>query len=286
MTTKLLKGDKKREGRLTMHTIKGKTLLLVALVAVSVLALMTGCVRVTVNGGNEVVGSPNLVTKEFDFSGFTRVEVGSAFEVDVTRSPSYRVSITVNENLFDYLDVSQKGDTLTIRLEPHYNYSRTSQEATITLPDLYGLKLSGATRGKVKGFSFSHPLELGLSGASSLDIDNLEAGDTQFDISGASKALGSIKMANSRFVVSGASTVELEGFATDASIKISGASHVRLADFRVMDVTVNLSGASDATINASGRLDVNLSGASRLKYIGNPTLRDINVSGGSTMSQK
>lgn len=267
-----------------MHTRKDITLMITLAVIVSVLALITGCVRVT--GRDTTVGSLKIETREFNLSDFTHVEVGSAFEVDITRSDSYRVSITTNENLFDYLHVSQKGSTLIIRLKPYHKYIRTTQKASITLPDLYGLRLSGATTGKVKGFSSSHPLEIGLSGASSLDIDDLEAGDTQFDISGASKALGSIKIANGRFVVSGASTVELGGSATDASLKASGASHARLANFSVMDAVVNLSGASDATINASGRLDVNLSGASRLNYIGNPTLRDINVSGASTLSQK
>ena len=154
------------------------------------------------------------------------------------------------------------------------------------MPDLTRLTLSGASKGEVRGFSVGHQIEFNLSGASSLHIDELETGDTEFDLSGASKVSGVIKIANGEFNLSGASAIELEGSAVDISIEASGASHVRLADFPLSNARVNLSGASDATVNASGRLDCDLSGASKLNYSGNPTLGSINTSGGSTISGK
>ena len=46
-----------------------------------------------------------MATWEYEFADFTNVYVSSAFTVDVTQSDSYSVSITVNENLLDYLNV-------------------------------------------------------------------------------------------------------------------------------------------------------------------------------------
>ena len=269
-----------------MHTKKGITLMITLAVIVSVAALFAGCVRITGNGVETITGSSKVETREFDYADFKDVTVGNAFKVDVTQSDSYRVSITMNENLFDYLDISQSGGTLTIRMKPHYSYLHATRQASINMPDLRVLKLSGATQGEVDGFSSTHPLEVDISGASSLDIDDLEAGDVNFDISGASKVSGSIEMANGRLIVSGASTVELRGSAADVTINVSGASRARLTDFPVADAAVDLSGASSATVNASGRLDVDLGGASRLTYFGNPTLGTVNVSGGSTLSEK
>ena len=270
---------------------KGGLVLTVTLSIVTFLTIaLTGCIFIPgwsplIGRGPVVTGSQEMATWEMDFADFTDIDVSSAFEVDITRSDSYFVSITANANLLDYLDIRQTGQTLYIGLKPA-SYISTRQEATITLPELLELKLSGASRGRISGFSSTSPLELDLSGASSLNIEAVEAGATEFGISGASHVTGNIETANCKFDLSGASKLELTGSGNDADIKASGASTVRLADFPITNAEVDLSGASNATVTLSGRLDVNLSGASNLNYSGNPTLGDIEVSGSSRISKK
>jgi hypothetical protein len=86
--------------------------------------------------------------------------------------------------------------------------------------------------------------------------------------------------------VSGASSVELKGLASSLAVDGSGASHLRLADLKVGNADVTLSGASDATINLAGSLDADLSGASTLEYIGEPTLGIMDITGASTVKRK
>ena len=257
---------------------KAKFLVVTLMVVVLSLMCLVNCMGV-------IRGSENLDTKTFDFSDFSRVEIGYAFEVEIVQSDVFSVSVTADDNLFEYILVEKNGDTLEIRLRSGYAYFATKR-ARITMPVLDSLSLSGASKGKVSGFSSSRSLKFDVSGASSLVIADVEAGDTRFEISGASHVLSIIKIAGGTFDVSGASTVELEGTADDVSMDVSGASTMRLADFAVTNADVELSGASNATINASGSLDIDLSGASRLDYIGNPTLRDISVSGGSTLGPR
>ena len=251
--------------------------------AIASILTATGCG----NGGlGFITGSGKLETSTFEYSDFTRLEVGSAFEVNVTRADSYSISITADDNLFAYIEVEKSGDTLKIGMKGLRAYRNTTQNATVSLPDLRGLNLSGAVRGRVSGFSFSRPLSLGASGASNLTLDDLKAGNTEFEISGASKVSGSITMADGKLDLSGASQVELKGSAANISIEASGASGVKLDGLSVANANANLSGASNATVNASGRLDVDLSGASKFYYLGNPTLGDINTSGASSISRK
>jgi len=234
------------------------------------------------------VGSENLITKEMAFSEFSKVEVGWAFDVEIGQSASYSVIIIADEYVevsrtgedeyeraltFDYISVSKTGDTLRIGLELGYNY-RTAHtfrpltlRAEITMPDLYQLRLSGATHGTIEGFDFSHELNLSLSGASSLDIVNVSTGDVAIELSGASNLDGN-------------------GIANNLLIIASGASHLELSDFPAHDANVILSGASHATVNLDGRLDADVSGGSHLLYTGEPTLGDITTSGGSTVERK
>jgi hypothetical protein len=239
--------------------------------------------------GAVVSGSGRVVTKELQFADFRVVQIGSAFQVGVTYSSSYRVSVAMDDNLFDYLQVTREGEVLAIGLKSGYEYRYLSLtlQAEIQLPDLYELQMAGASRGTVEGFNSSHKLSLLLSGASSTQIADTSAGDIEVEISGASRLSGNI-VANGevQFRVSGASTATLQGMADNLVIDCSGASHVELSGFPVHDGKVNLSGASQATINLDGRLDADLSGASTLLYLGEPTLGDISVTGGSTISKK
>ena len=264
---------------------KSKLITTILLVIIGLLTAVSGCRPVF---GPNVTGSGKMATWDFDYRDFTKVEAGYAFDVDIAKADSYLISVTADDNLYEYLDISKRGDTLHIRLKPNYNYNyrNITRKATINLPDLEKLGLSGASEAKVNGFSSSHAVYFELSGASKADISNITAGNTNFKLSGASKASGSIAMADGIFELSGASSLKLEGSANDIDIGASGASHVGLSGFSIVDATVNLRGASNATINASGRLDGDLSGASKLYYIGNPTLGSIRTSGGATISQK
>ena len=250
------------------------------------LALALGIILFAAGCGGSITGSSNIETREMDYSNFTKLEIGNAFTADVSRGDSYFISITANDNLFQQLDIYQSGKTLHIGLKQPGIYVRTTQKVAIIMPELQELSLSGASNGEVHGFSTSEPVEFELSGASNLYLDDLEAGDTEFDLSGASEVSGNIKTADCSFSVSGASDVELGGSSADLDIEASGASKVRLADFPAGNVKINLGGASKATIDASGKLDAVLSGASELMYLGSPTLGSIEASGGSTIKSK
>ena len=209
----------------------------------------------------------NLKTEEMEFTDFTAVEVGWAFEVSITHSSSYSVIITADEKIFDHIEVTRNESKLVIGLDSSVIADGLFRKAEITMPELDELGLSGATRGTVEGFSTSNPFTLSLSGASSLQMTNMNVGDADIE-------------------VSGASTLSAIGTANDLVSLVSGASDMDLSDFPVNNAEVNINGASQATINVEGRLDAEVSGASSLQYLGDPTLGDINTSGGSTINKK
>ena len=209
-----------------------------------------------------------MKTEEFNFSDFTRVAVGGAFEVEVVHSNSYSVSVTADDSLFKNLKVTKEGETLKVGHSKHIGWRvRTSRpKAKITMPALNELKLSGASKGTVSGFNSLEDFKLKLSGASSVNGD-ITAGNAEIDCSGASR-------------------VELTGSAKDAVIEASGASRMELAGFSVHDAAIKLSGASRSTVKLDGTLNAKLSGASKLRWIGNPIVGDIKTSGASTLSNK
>jgi len=251
----------------------------VLLVAAFLVVALGGCQLIS------VTGSGTLETLEMDLSGFSSVNISHAFQVTVTRSDVHFVSVTVDDNLVEYIDVRTSGSTLYIGMKPG-SFIRTTQKATVRVPDLKNLTMSGASRADVSGFQSSESAKFGLSGASRLSLSGMECGDTQFSLSGASSATGDIKMGDAKLNLSGASDIDLEGSAQDVNLGASGASNARLSDLDAVNVKVSLSGASSAIVNASGTLSGGLSDASGLQYAGSPTLGKISVTGGSTLSKQ
>jgi len=139
------------------------------------------------------------------------------------------------------------GKTLVIRLESGLSFQTSTLKAETTMPNLQRLQFSGGVNGTASGFVSSHAFSIELSGGSAL---------------------------------------EAEGEARDLLAVGSGGSNLDLSDFAVSNAEVEFSGGSQGTINVSARLDANLTGGSRLFYIGDPTLGNVNTSGGSTVSKK
>lgn len=208
----------------------------------------------------------NVKTEEREFSSFTSIEVSYAFNVSIVQSSSYNVIITADEKIFEDVEVNQVGNTLEIGFKPGSYLGSLVRNAEITMPDLEALTLSGASRGTVDGFNSSNRFDLVLSGASFLQMIDMNVSDLDIE-------------------VSGASTLNGRGVGVDLVAVVSGASNVDLGFFPVNAANVNLSGANRAGINLDGRLDAEVSGASHLEYTGEPTLGDINTSDSSTVSR-
>ena len=240
-----------------------KAAIIIAVVAV---VGVIGAVLVLRGWPGVLIGSGNLETEEYAFANFTRVEISSAFEFEIRQSSSYGINVTADGNVIDYVQVSQDGQTLKIRVGGVPSFRRVTLKASVTMPQLGGLTVSGASRGTVSDFSCTEAVSIAVSGASRVTGD-ITAGDAEFHIDGAS-------------------TIQLEGSANDMTARVSGASLFSLDDFTVNNADVNISGVSTGTINLDGRLDANVSGASTLLYIGDPVMGAIDVSDASTLSKK
>ena len=240
-----------------------KAIIIIAIVAVAAVICTLLIVRGWPGG---LIGSGNLETEEYTFADFTRVEISTAFEFEIQQSSSYNISVTADDNVMDYVQVSKVGQTLKIKLGTVTWLGPKTLRASVTMPQLNGLTVSGASHGDIYDFTSTEDVDITVSGASRVNGD-ITAGNIEFDISGASR-------------------IQLEGFANDMVAGVSGASRLNLGSFTVNNADVSFSGASSGTINLNGRLDANVSGASRLSYIGEPTMGTINTSGASTLSKK
>ncbi len=194
-----------------------------------------------------VVGSGNVVTQDRSFSGFSSVSISSGFTFVLSQSSTYDVRTITDNNIQDYVQVSQSGNTLTVMLKPGYGVTTSTLRVEIKMPSLSRLDLSAGAHGSATGFVSTSDFVLDASAGSSF---------------------------------------QMEGQARDLTISASAGSQLDLSNFIARNVNVNLSGGATAYVNTSGTINANLSGGSRLFYSDNPVLGNINLSGGATIGKK
>lgn len=232
-----------------------------------------------------VKGSEELKSRDFTRSDFSEVKVDDGIELHIVYDTSFNVTITADDNLFDYLNVSLKGETLSFNLKNN-EYVDATVKAYITMPHLRKLNLNGASICSISDFDTRAGVEFHISGDSVLNSDNMTVGDIILDVYDASKATGNITAGDVRLKADSGSTVQLDGAANDLVCEVGGSSLLKLEGFSLRNVEIKMSGESVAGINVSGKLDVDLKKNSKLTYYGDPVLGSTRIDGGSTMERK
>jgi hypothetical protein len=181
----------------------------------------------------------------------------------VATGPAEAVTVRIDDNLVDLLDVGVEGDTLRIGLKPSTGTIDATLEADVTVTTLDELSVSGASTVTVAEPVASHDLAVTVSGASRLVAPlGIEGGGIE---------------------ISGASHVELSGSAAALEVTVSGASDLDAAALSVGELTIDLSGASHAAVTVTTSLSAGASGASSLTYSGSPEITRSDTSGASSI---
>jgi hypothetical protein len=232
-----------------------------------------------------------MTTEEFKISDFKSIDIRFPLEVEVRQAEKYSVYVSGSETFLDNINIYAEGERLVIAyhmdLWSIFSSPFSRSRATISMPELQDLKIAGAARVSLDGFSTEGDFSLFVSGASRLNVGDFKAGNMNWELSGASHIEGQLQLkGNLDIRVSGASKIILKGETQEARIEASGASQLDLQELKISNAKIRLNGASKSSINMNGKLDVDLSGASNLEYSGSVTMGDVRVNGASSLKKR
>jgi hypothetical protein len=184
-----------------------------------------------------------------NLSGFDRIDARGMWEVDLKQGNVWDVVLSYPENAADRVDARVENGRLILEEKGRgwswFGGNDESLEATITMPALEGIDLSGASELRLAGFS----------------------GDTlEITASGVTEINGS------------------RGSYRNLALVVSGAGEVDLDEIVVDDARVVLSGAGDIKLNMNGGvLAGSVSGAGHITYRGSVREENVVTSGFSTV---
>jgi len=270
-----------------MKIIKSASVILVGFILVTI-TLVSGCLPFDIDTPSRetITGSSVVTDYLLDYSGFSELTVAGPIRTEITRASIYKVSLSVNENVLHYVQINQIVNVLRINLDPSVNYRNVDIVLTIGLPDLRTLGISAAGTCTLNGFNLEEDMEISVSGASTLKMQNINTEYASLAATGASNIIGDLISEEARVSVSGASTINLSGQCIHMFIEVSGASQLKMSDFWVNKANVIASGVSGVDINVGGSLDITLSGVSSMTYGGNPKLGTVRVDALSTLRRR
>jgi len=215
-----------------------------------------------------IQGSGNIVESQYTFTDFTSVNASHTCDVTIVKGDTFSIVVSVDDNIVPHLETYVSGNTLNIDLESGYSYNNIDFKATVVMPQLSYINISGASEASVSGFENSGDFQATISGASKTNIDFISSQKILCDVSGASKL-----------------TITSLSSSGDINIECSGASKCDLRNISADNGTVDISGASTAYVYVSGSLSGEVSGASELYYSGTPATSSIDISGASEMTR-
>lgn len=216
--------------------------------------LCSSCFHVNSNwsgGKNAIKGEGPVVTKSFDLKDFDQIVINGHADVTFAQSDMFAVSLSTQENIFDYLDFRVEGTTLI--LETKDNRSIRSEEFDVSLkaPALKSVTINGATDFDIKeGLVSDGDLSVVINGAGDLDFDNVRCRNLSIKMNGAGDLeLDSVDVQVLNVSVNGAGDVKVSGNAVDADLSVNGAGNIDAQNLKV-----------------SGEAKKHASGVARVKY--------------------
>jgi len=223
---------------------------------------------------------------------FNAISVSSAIDLYLTQSTSNKVAVSASsDEIRDHIITEVEGGVLIIRLGENgtwFNWKKWGNyktKAYVSIKDIDAITASGASDVHLINTIESPKIRIKLSGASDMKGD-ISGGTIIYDISGASDCKSSVDANTIVISGEGASKIELSGRVDDLSVVISGASDAKLYNLISKGAILKSSGASNIQATVTELLKANSSGASNIDYKGNPSVKESNTSGASSIKHK
>lgn len=220
----------------------------------------------------EKYDSTDFITRTVDLTDFTSIECGGYAIIDYRQGDTYNIEVSSTVEYLDSYTFEVKKKEL--RIESTKNRFKRPLIIRLTAPVLDDLNIKGACILKAKSINLDKDFKVRVSGAASIDIENLYCKDVEIDITGASKFKGTIHAKRDVEIDhSGASNIEANIYCEELEVDCSGASKCNLTVFcNSLDIDCSGTGniyvegkTKKQRINSSGPAQIDLSNLTTTK---------------------
>ena len=217
-----------------------------------------------------VRGDGQLISTEMTVSQFEKISIASGAEVRFYASQAYRVVVTADSNLYDYVDIFTRNKELNIRTKNgHYSFTRF--QVDVYCPALSGVSVSGSGSFAAMDRITTSSFESVITGSGTIE-GTIESGEFSARISGSGKIKNDVTCDSLTARISGAGAITISGIGRDSNVRISGSGDFNGIDYKTNNVSAQISGSGNMNIWVLEYLRANISGSGSVRYRGNPRI--------------
>jgi len=207
----------------------------------------------------EIVGSGNPTTETRTVPPVHSVMLRIPAQVILTYGTEQAVTVTIDDNLLDYLQTMDSSGILIIRFDESVSISQYELTVALTMTDLQAITC--ASPGSITGTNkfVVDAVSLVLSSPGSIDLE--------------------LEVNQLASVISGTGDINLVGTADAHNIVISGVGNLKAFEFVTGMCNAVISGTGNAEVTVTSLLDVVISGIGSVYYKGNPPIINVVITG-------
>lgn len=215
------------------------------------------------NFGNGVKGTGPIQTETRSVSGFQRIELDMAGDVEVTTG-EFNVQVNAQGNLLPILKTEVIDGTLRIYFSENVSYSENVL-VKVSAPAFDGFNITGSGEINCLGPIQSDKLVVSVEGSGDVAIPQATLNTLEGNIIGSGDLV-------------------LGGKANSALIDINGSGEVMAKAMEINELRIDIAGSGTVTAHVLQVLKADVSGSGDIFYIGEPAIES-NISGSGTVKK-
>jgi hypothetical protein len=228
-----------------------KTIIQIMAVAV----IFTSCEKASING------SGTTTTESRNVTAFTGVQAEGSTDVDIVKGTRQKVEVSGYKNLVTIYETQVHNGILVLKFRNDFNNIRNNNiTVRIEVPQISSAGLNGSGNLSVRNFT-GNSLTSTVNGSGKLALLNLTGSELSSTINGS----GDVTATNCSY--------------NQLYARVSGSGKIKAAQILSDNAEASISGSGIIELTASQKLKARISGSGEIRYYGNPTATDVDVSG-------
>ncbi|MCD7978185.1 MAG: DUF2807 domain-containing protein [Tannerellaceae bacterium] len=241
---------------------------------------------------NTIKGNGKVITKEISISDYEEISMAGSVEFEYVQSGSSpSLTVTVDENIFPYLDIKTKGKKLEIGTKndgwKSVNLRPTVYKIRSNSKDLKKLNAAGSGKFYVNGTFNTSRTEFNLAGSGNIYLKGqVQSEEIKFNVAGSGKAMAdNLNVKKFSGSVAGSGRLEAAGKAQEGNFSVAGSGNVKAFDCKTGKVNASVSGSGKVEVSVGNHLDAHVSGSGKITYKGDGISTNISKYGSGSISK-
>jgi len=237
--------------------------------------------------GTFVEGNGNIISRDYDVAAFDEINMILPATVNYREADNYSCRVTLDENLFECLDIQVKHDCLNLKHDKRFdniNLKPTKFVIEITAPTIEEIKLVGSG-----DLVFVTPLEaekLKVSTAGSGDVvfeETVKVQDLDMSIAGSGDAIfkGTATIHDFAMSIAGSGKLKCKHLIADhANLSVAGSGDMEIESGMVKSAKVSVAGSGSIETRCQlESMDYSIAGSGSIYYYGDVKVKGTNWNG-------